>query len=85
MPFLTVAAAAGGLLFAPLAAQNALATIAAVGPTRFEAEFEAITPVPWLGRQKTASVSAETASAPSASVATASAPITAQPSASTSQ
>ncbi len=57
MPFLTVAAAAGGLLFAPMAAQNALATIAAVGPTRLEAEYEAITPVPWLGRQRTASAS----------------------------
>ena len=30
MPFLTAAATAGGLLFAPLAAQNALAAIAAL-------------------------------------------------------
>lgn len=57
MPFLTAAATAGGLLFAPMAAQNALATIAAVGGTRLEAEYEAITPVPWVGRHKTASAS----------------------------
>jgi Protein of unknown function (DUF3108) len=55
MPFLSAAAAAGGLLFAPMAAQNALATIATVGATRLEAEYEAITPVPWVGRHKTAS------------------------------
>lgn len=57
MPFLTAALTAGGLLFAPLAAQNALATIATVGPMRLEAEYEAITPVPWVGRHKTASAS----------------------------
>ncbi len=57
MPFLTVAATAGGLLFAPMAAQNALATIASVGAIRVEAEYEAITPVPWMGRHKTASAS----------------------------
>lgn len=57
MPFLTAAAIAGGLLFAPMVAQNALATIATVGATRLEAEYEAITPVPWIGRQKTASAS----------------------------
>ncbi len=57
MPFLTAAATAGGLLFAPMAAQNALATIAAIGATRLEAEYEAITPVPWVGRHRTASAS----------------------------
>lgn len=57
MLFLTVAATAGGLLFAPMAAQNALATIASVGAVRLEAEYEAITPVPWMGRHKTASAS----------------------------
>lgn len=57
MPFLTIAATAGGLLLAPLAAQNALSTIAALGPTRLEMQYEAITPVPWLGRQRTASAS----------------------------
>ena len=57
MPFLTAAATAGGLLFAPMAAQNALATIAALGATRLEAEYEAITPVPWVGRHRTASAS----------------------------
>lgn len=57
MPFLTVAATAGGLLFAPMAAQNVLATIASVGSVRLEAEYEAITPVPWLGRHRTASAS----------------------------
>lgn len=55
MPFLSAAAAAGGLLFAPMAAQNALATIATVGASRLEAEYEAITPVPWVGRHRTAS------------------------------
>jgi hypothetical protein len=57
MPFLTVAATVGGLLFAPMVAQNAFATIVTQGPMRLEAEYEAITPVPWLGRQKTASAS----------------------------
>jgi hypothetical protein len=37
--------------------QNALVTIAALGPTRLEVRYEAITPVAWLGRQKTASAS----------------------------
>lgn len=40
-----------------MAAQNALATIAAIGATRLEAEYEAITPVPWVGRHRTASAS----------------------------
>ncbi len=57
MPILTVAAIAGGLLFAPMAGQNALATIASVGSIRVEAEYEAITPVPWMGRHRTASAS----------------------------
>jgi hypothetical protein len=57
MPFFTAAATAGGLLFAPMAAQNALATIASVGSVRVEAEYEAITPVSWMGRHRTASAS----------------------------
>ncbi|HOY78012.1 MAG TPA: DUF3108 domain-containing protein, partial [Hyphomonadaceae bacterium] len=40
-----------------MAGQNALATIASVGSIRVEAEYEAITPVPWMGRHRTASAS----------------------------
>ena len=40
-----------------MAAQNALATITSVGSVRVQAEYEAITPVPWMGRHRTASAS----------------------------
>lgn len=50
--------AAGGLLFLPLAAQNGLSAITSGGSAmRLEADYEAITPVPWMGRQKTMSAS----------------------------
>jgi len=55
MPFLSAAVAAGGFLFAPMVANGALATLSNIGPTRLEVAYEAITPVPWIGRQTTAS------------------------------
>ncbi|OYX48265.1 MAG: hypothetical protein B7Y90_11515 [Alphaproteobacteria bacterium 32-64-14] len=56
MSFLVAVITAGGLGFLPFAAQNALALIASSGTTmRLEAEYEAITPVPWMGLHKTAS------------------------------
>lgn len=58
MSLLAAVITAGGLTFLPLAAQNALALIAGSGASmRLEAEYEAITPVPWLGVHKTASAS----------------------------
>ncbi len=58
MSLLAAVITAGGLTFLPLAGQNALALIAGSGASmRLEAEYEAITPVPWLGVHKTASAS----------------------------
>ena len=58
MAFFTAMLASGGLLFLPLAGQNVLSVITAGGSNmRLEAEYEAITPVPWMGRHRTASAS----------------------------
>jgi len=58
MSFLAAVITAGGLTFLPLMGQNALALIVGNGATmRLEAEYEAITPVPWMGVHKTASAS----------------------------
>ncbi len=58
MAVFTALLSAGGLLFLPLLGQNGLSQIAAGGANmRLEAEYEAITPVPWVGRHKTASAS----------------------------
>jgi|JI7StandDraft_1071085.scaffolds.fasta_scaffold03482_8 hypothetical protein len=58
MALFTALISAGGLLFLPLLGQNGLSQIAGGGTTmRLDAEYEAITPVPWLGTHKTASAS----------------------------
>ena len=58
MPFFSAMLAAGGLLFLPLAGQNGLSAITGGGASmRLEADYEAITPVPWMGRHRTMSAS----------------------------
>ncbi len=58
MAVLSALITAGGLLVLPLLGQNGLSQIAGGGAAmRLEAEYEAITPVPWLGRHRTASAS----------------------------
>lgn len=57
MPLLSVAVAAGGFLFAPMAGNGALAAIMNLGAMRLEVEYDAVTPVALLGRMKTASAS----------------------------
>lgn len=56
MPFFPAMVSAGAMFFLPMVGQNALFGIAGGGQAmRLEAEYEAITPVPWMGRHKTAS------------------------------
>lgn len=58
MAFFSAMLAAGGLLFLPMAGQNVLSVITGGGSAmRLEADYEAVTPVPWMGRHRTASAS----------------------------
>lgn len=58
MPFFSALLAAGGLLFLPMAGQNGLSAITGSGSAmRLEADYEAITPVPWMGRQRSMTAS----------------------------
>ena len=57
MALISAAVAAGGLLTLPMAGNGALAVLMVQGPVRLEIEYEAIVPMPVIGRIKAASAS----------------------------